>query len=167
MECQQQLASFGIPLHSLPISVHGDFSPTYHLEWLQMHHAREAKVLKNSKSKGQIEEKVLTHHNALLDTVSPATEDGIILPSRKDVLFGRGRPMREHPGNLRLHFFVEERMQQYEAANKKEKTIIASDVVTTMKAEGIRFLKKENDFWVEVDDEVSSVCLCSYCRISF
>jgi hypothetical protein len=93
------------------------------------------------------------------NAAASSASGGIILPSRNDVLFGRGRPMREHPGNLRLHFFIEERMEEYEAANKREKTNIASDVVVSMKAKGIRFLKKEKDMWVEVDDEVGACIL--------
>ena len=64
-----------------------------------------------------------------------------VVPQPNDVLFGRGRNVQDHPGNLRLHQLIEENRSRYENAPKWEKTVIASEIVAIIKEENGRFLK--------------------------
>ena len=66
---------------------------------------------------------------------------GTVVPQPNDVLFGRGRNVQDHPGNLRLHQLIENNRTRYEDAPKWEKTVIASEIVAIIKEENGRFLK--------------------------
>jgi hypothetical protein len=96
---------------------------------------------------------------AVEEVVEPAdetTKASIITPSRYDILFGRGRPIRENPGNVGLLFLVEQKSLVYEAADKQEKTRIALEIVRMQKAKPSRFLKKNaSGVWEEVDADMA------------
>jgi hypothetical protein len=79
------------------------------------------------------------------------------LPGPFDVIFGRGRPFIDHPGNDRMRKIVEAYKARYEAAEKQDKTLITKEVVQIIKNSGEekgRFLKQQskgNDApWFEV-----------------
>lgn len=58
-------------------------------------------------------------------------QDGsVIVPRRFDVLFGRIKQTRLHPGNLRAMHLVDMYQQKYEDANKFQKTEIAERIVS-------------------------------------
>jgi hypothetical protein len=129
-EVQQKLATFGILPQSLPLSADGELKLENHQEWLQMRRVVE----------GELGE----------------TKSSIITPSRYDILFGRGRPIRENPGNLGLLFLVEQKRSVYEATDKQEKTRIALEIVRMLKAKPSRFLKKNaSGIWKEVDEDMA------------
>jgi hypothetical protein len=131
-EVQQKLATFGILPQSLPVSEDGELKLDNHQEWLQMRRVVEEEVE--------------------LDK----TKSSIITPSRYDILFGRGRPIRENPGNIGLLFLVEQKSLVYEAANKQEKTRISLEIVSMQKAKPSRFLKKNaNGLWEEVNEDMA------------
>jgi hypothetical protein len=77
-------------------------------------------------------------------------------PTPNDILFGRGRAMVDHPGNMRLLLLVEENMPFYDAANKEAKTRLSGTVVQILKKGwSSRFLKKNattTGAWEEVND---------------
>lgn len=77
----------------------------------------------------------------------------IMLPFRKDVVFGKGRRFQNHPGNMRLKLMVDELLPQYETLDKEAKTVLADRIVRVVKREGTRFLSQENDFWMETTDD--------------
>jgi hypothetical protein len=132
-EVQQKLATFGILPQSLPVSVDGELKLQNHREWLQMRRVVEG-----------VEEEL------------GETKSSILTPSRYDILFGRGRRIRENPGNLRLLFLVEQKRSVYEAADKQEKTRMSLDMVRMLKAKPSRFLKKNaSGIWEEVDEEMA------------
>jgi hypothetical protein len=80
----------------------------------------------------------------------------IVTPSRYDILFGRGRAVMEHPGNLRLLLLVGEKMPSYNAANKEAKTGLTVAVVQILKGRSSRFLKKnDSGVWEEVTDALA------------
>jgi hypothetical protein len=94
----------------------------------------------------------------LYRTAAAAAAGGSVLsvdPQMKDVLFGRGKPIQDRPGNVRFREILELHRQQYDQGEKSGKTVIAADIVRIVKGEGGRFLK-QNDHglpgWVEVDD---------------
>jgi hypothetical protein len=68
-------------------------------------------------------------------------------PGPFDVLFGRGRPFNDHPGNDRMRKIVEAYKARYAAAEKQEKTLITQEVVQIIKNSGKqngRFLKQQS-----------------------
>jgi hypothetical protein len=77
-----------------------------------------------------------------------------IAPRRFDVLFGKGRVLREYTGNVRANVLVAMFRPKYEQADKHEKTDIAKRVVNIIHESNGRFLKfEENEgCWVEVED---------------
>jgi hypothetical protein len=115
------------------VSVDGELKLENHREWLQMRRVVEG-----------VEEKL------------GETKSSIITPSRYDILFGRGRPVRENPGNLRFLFLVEQNKSVYEAADKQEKTRMSFEILGMLKAKPSRFLKKNaSGIWEEVDEETA------------
>merc|ERR1712118_235961 len=73
-----------------------------------------------------------------------------ILPRKFDVLFGKGKS-REHVGNLRCAYLVEQHQAEYERANRSGKTQVAENIIDMVKESGGRFLKKDkNKCWQEV-----------------
>jgi hypothetical protein len=80
----------------------------------------------------------------------------ICIPSRGDVLFGRGRPFQDHPGNLRLNFILESKLPEYNSTKKMHKRKLASEIVEMIKSAGGRFLRPVGAMWEEVDDEIAN-----------
>lgn len=72
-----------------------------------------------------------------------------------DVLLGRGGATNNHNGNQKFRVLVAEHQQQYLQARKRDKVVIARQIVQTVKATGGRFLKRGNDdaTWIEVPDK--------------
>lgn len=75
--------------------------------------------------------------------------------SPKDVLSGRGGATNNHPGNKTFRAIVADHMPEYLAARKKEKANIAKRIVSLIKQDGGRFLKRssDSDTWLEVSDK--------------
>jgi hypothetical protein len=65
-----------------------------------------------------------------------------LLPTHSDVLFGRGRPYQDHPGNQRVGLMVESLMPRYNGLKKLEKTALCQELVDEIKKSGGRFLKQ-------------------------
>eukprot|EP00934_Nitzschia_sp_Nitz4_P008353 Nitzschia sp. Nitz4//scaffold74_size92883//47486//53507//NITZ4_004826-RA/size92883-augustus-gene-0.13-mRNA-1//-1//CDS//3329557604//8343//frame0 len=61
-----------------------------------------------------------------------------------DIVFGRGAPLRRHPGNIRFREIVESFTAQYKAASKHEKTDIIKQVIQQVSENGSRFLIMED-----------------------
>ncbi|KAL3937354.1 MAG: hypothetical protein SGARI_002153 [Bacillariaceae sp.] len=125
-----ELQTYGIPIteeHLTDSTVAVD----WHKEWLAIRHSQEQEA-------------------------SAESDKGVIIPRRFDVLFGRGKTTREHSGNLRCNLLIEMYADQYEQANKVQKTIIAERIVAMVHESLGRFLKQEaNKGWVEVSDEAA------------
>jgi hypothetical protein len=73
---------------------------------------------------------------------SVATGATVEEPTDLDILLGRGRVFREHPGNVRFHHVIELHMERYERSNKNLKQVLTDEIVERIKATGSRFLKK-------------------------
>jgi hypothetical protein len=118
--------TYGIPPDALPITMDGDLKRKNHLEWIKMRKRQE--TLPRS-------------HR-------------ILIPSRCDVLFGRGKPFREHIGNLRLFNLLDDNLERYEKLRLKEKSTLIAEMVDAIRAAGGRFLiKQDGVLWTEVDDK--------------
>ena len=73
-----------------------------------------------------------------------------------DVLFGRGKTVVEHPGNMKFRNIVGRHMEEYEAASRLEKTCMTEHIVELVKSSDGRFLKRDDGGdWEEVDDETA------------
>lgn len=74
-----------------------------------------------------------------------------------DVLCGRGGQSNHHPGNIFFRRLVRAKQEEYLKANKREKTLVAKDIVKLIRMLNPpgRFLKKDSkdeNFYVDVGD---------------
>ena len=73
---------------------------------------------------------------------------GVDLPTRNDVLWGKGRPIQHHRGNVQLRELVEDYLDEYQAASLSlDKSAIVQKVCLMIKSHSGRFLRKDNDGW--------------------
>eukprot|EP00980_Cylindrotheca_fusiformis_P016378 scaffold4880_cov106-Cylindrotheca_fusiformis.AAC.12 len=129
-EIEQQLAGFGINGVNLAISCEGD--------------------LKVDRHKGML------RSLKCLEAETSFTEEYVIVPTHTDVLLGRGKPIQNHPGNLRVSLIVESLLQEYDGSEKRPaKTQLAAEAVGRMKRAGIRFLTKYNEGWKVAPDSLA------------
>ena len=125
--------TFGIPVNVFPVSTSdGNLKLGNHLKWIERRRQKEI---------------YLSTHDSL-------PVGSVDIPSRSDVLLGRGKPFNVHPGNRRLHEIVESHYDEYDLAQRSVKTRIAKSVVETIKGYSGRFLKQDEEcgMWVEVSD---------------
>eukprot|EP00980_Cylindrotheca_fusiformis_P016381 scaffold4880_cov106-Cylindrotheca_fusiformis.AAC.15 len=129
-EIDQKLAGFGINGLNLVISYEGDLKLERHKEMIRCLKSLEAQT-------------------------SP-TEDYVILPMHTDVLFGRGKPTQNHPGNLRLSLIAESLLEKYDGFDKRqEKQQLTAETVERMKMAGVRFLSKCDEGWKIAPDKLA------------
>jgi hypothetical protein len=117
-----------MPQAALPITEDGEPKTKTHRQWL--------------KSRQQQEE------NQTLRNI-------VVIPRRLDVLFGRGKPIQEHFGNLRYHALLDHYQPAYEQAKKFDKMNIAKRTVDQVHEYSGRFLKQEGAGWIVVDDNIA------------
>lgn len=85
----------------------------------------------------------------------------VVCPLDPDILLGRGRIHRDHPGNKRLHILIGIYREQYEeCASRDDKTALIKTIVRIMKGCGTqpgRFLKCDpnSNAWIQVNDDVA------------
>ena len=86
--------------------------------------------------------------------VSASTSGAV--PQPDDVLFGRGKGIQNHGGNVRFREIVDRYADSYEASSRTEKAKIAEKIVEIVKGSNGRFLKRRHDDeWEEVDDRTA------------
>ena len=78
----------------------------------------------------------------------------------EDIVCGRGLHIMNRHGNLNLHLLVDKYRQVYLISTRRDKAAIARNIVQEIKSTGARFLRrfdedKEDDKWVEVDDDTA------------
>jgi hypothetical protein len=83
-------------------------------------------------------------------------------PSHSDILFGRGRPIMNHPGNAVLRNVVRLKLEEYcNVPSNKQATTLTWEVVRILKDKyGARFLKEETTQsnglgWIEVSNDTA------------
>ncbi|CAB9531224.1 Transfer protein [Seminavis robusta] len=123
-----KLQTFGIPMDCFPCHPNKPINLESHLQWIQSQRKQEEKGNKSA-----------------VDN---------IVPRRFDVLFGRGNT-KNHTGNVRAGHISDMFREKYESAGKYEKTAIAERIVTIIQESHGRFLKWEDDVWVEVDQQAA------------
>jgi hypothetical protein len=129
VEVVYSLMTYGMPTDLLPINLNGELKRKNHLEFLKIRQWLEE------------------HPEA----------SRIVVPSQMDILFGRGKPFRQHQGNLRLSSLVEDRLAIYLVSQTKDKSNMIEEVVSKVHLEGGRFLKQDGPGmpWLEVDHQQS------------
>eukprot|EP00934_Nitzschia_sp_Nitz4_P003457 Nitzschia sp. Nitz4//scaffold49_size126201//116812//118450//NITZ4_003662-RA/size126201-exonerate_est2genome-gene-0.44-mRNA-1//1//CDS//3329553209//3447//frame0 len=88
------------------------------------------------------------------------TGQAVIVPARNDVLFGRGRPIQEHHGNVVFNNLLDAVRDRYDGLRRSEKTALTLTIVSKIKRAGGRFLRPDPsnpELWEEVDDEAARI----------
>lgn len=106
-----------------------------HLEWLE--ELQQLEELKQDKDK------------------DATAADAVVVPRRFDVLFGKSKASRNHTGTMRAHCLVGMHFQDYENANRREKTKVADRVISIISESNGRFLKWEKGAWVKASNEIA------------
>jgi hypothetical protein len=130
-EAAFSLMTYGIPADLIPVGADGEIKRRNHLEWIKYR-----KTLEEYETSGAV--------------------DWIEIPNNTDVLFGKGRTIQQHIGNMRLHALVEERLEEYSACgSRKEKKEISEGIVAQVKEASGRFLTQESGVWIEANGDVA------------
>lgn len=129
MEIFYELMSFGIPIDSIPLSTEGKLKRKTHLDFIKMRQRQESRIVAATR---------------------------IVIPTHKDVLFGRGKPFREFRGNVRLYEMIDAKLEYYESIPIKQKTEAIVEMVDSVKATGGRFLKQDDaGCWMVADGKMA------------
>jgi hypothetical protein len=135
-ECMYSLMAYGIPTSDFPVQNDGSLSRETHLAWIQMRRNLET---------------------------DPSQTPLIIAPKSSDVLFGRGKGVQFHAGNIRLRMAMESFSSEYERCERAEKKSVAIFVVDEVKSRGGCFLQQRDGAWQEVDDETAVLKKVMHC----
>jgi hypothetical protein len=133
-----------------------------HQRWIENRKRVEAEQ-KLSYAEGVLSQPGISDNNSdsripIIQWTSDASsnQETILEIKQNDVLFGRGKTVVEHVGNLRFRNIVRMAMDKYENANRMEKTHITEKIVGTIKETDGRFLKRDDGGeWEEVDHETA------------
>ena len=74
-----------------------------------------------------------------------------VVPTPNDVLSGRTKMVRDHPGTVLYRTYVERNQAEYEVASSFQKTALAYLIMKLITDAGGRFLKFDGDGWLEMD----------------
>ena len=152
-ECLYKLMTFGIPTTAIPLGIDGETLKTaVHSKWFKRRKAKEAWLLERER-----------YSVGCCDNIS-LEFPGVELPSRHDVLLGRGRPTSDHSGNQVLHDILTTHRDEYDAAKGKgRKTELAQNIVGLIHQSSGRFLKRNDKihgWWQEVPNDVAVEKVC-------
>lgn len=120
------MKTFGIPIYALPFGENGDVSIENHKTFW----GKRRQLERQGSGSGKV-----------------------LSPGPFDVLLGRGRLCQEHVGNVRYRQLVVKHKNQYDNASTVDKTSISFMIINLVKDASGRFLKENDDGWVEVDDK--------------
>jgi hypothetical protein len=126
------LMTYGIPTDLLPVNFKNEIKRSNHLEVIRMLRLKEERARMHGKS-----------------------DDCVVLPFVNDVLYGKGGPSQDRPGNMKLKMTVDELLPMYNTIDKTEKYELAKHVVETVKERGGRFLSKDSGVWMIVPDDAA------------
>ena len=124
-EIMYSLLGYGIPVDVFPSTDGMVIKKRNWNQWISKYMARDKELAKNG-----------------------GVFSGIDLPTRNDVLWGKGRPIQHHPGNVQLRELVEDYLDEYQATHPSvDKMEIVHKVCSMIKARSGRFLQKDDDGW--------------------
>jgi hypothetical protein len=139
LETHYTLMTFGIPTQVLPMTTDGEAKWEHHHGWVRMREELEQQT-------------TVATDNIQADD----TSTGVPMPL--DVVMGSEKFAQNHTGNTRYQFLISERQERYDSADSRiEKTLIASEIVMTVKDYGGRFWMRKQGVpgWVCMDDWVA------------
>ena len=108
--------------------------------------------VKSSSSLASGEKKLPKKRKPKLKHSAFSSVAGVCVPSRNDVLFGRGKRYQNHIGNQRFRKLIDDCLSTYDKASKEQKTKIAQEIVGIVHQARGRFLKDDGAGWVQVTD---------------
>lgn len=102
--------------------------------------------------------------NLPIQQITPQPGDlRVYRPTKYDVLCGRGAPIQNHEGNVRMRRLVSKYTKRYMDSRKYRKQLVAEEAVRRVKRTGkgrarARFLRRvgRENYWEEVDDRIAS-----------
>ena len=129
-EVQYSLMSFGLPVDIFPLTYDGAVKVAQQSKWITRRKIWDREIQQNRDF------------------------SGVELPSREDILFGRGRKFQFHPGNNKMRVLVRELYPRYSQLSKLQKVEMAWTVTMELK-KTCRFLKQDagNGYWLPVPDD--------------
>ena len=135
-EWMDVLMSFGVPEEAVPLTSSFKVKLKNHQDFLAM--------------KMKADEMLAADPSLMPESL-------VLLPSKKDVLLGKGKPIQFSVGNLRLMTIIDGYLLSYNSKSSNiEKTALTVEIVRIMKASGVRFLSKEKTgVWTDVPDDVA------------
>ena len=90
----------------------------------------------------------------------PAPCESAVRPNNRDVLFGRGKPFQNHPGNRKMLSYIDQYKRQYNESPRDQKRPIVEEIIGVLMSGGGRFLRRYNEdvnstWWTEVPKQVA------------
>lgn len=164
----QGLAGYGIDRSEIPLDENGNLRHANHQEWIRkrvlIEEAQNKKQRERSEARRVAAEVQLKKSLGHLDSdAAHENEDEaerevnlIIHPSKKDILMGRGKHARFHPGNIRLRVILERFLEEYDASQNvsKGKKEVAGNVLKELEESGARILEPvEGGVWKVADSK--------------
>jgi len=148
IEVQYYLRPHGIPTQSFPIDLDGKIRWEIMNAWFYKH-KEEIESQRQPGGFAAIAREGATHN-----------EEGLVersrrVPSKQDVLLGRGWKIQNHEGNKRFRSLLLARSAEYDDAHRLQKREIARRYVLMLRRQGVRFWKQTQDgvMWVEITTE--------------
>lgn len=163
-ECKYSLMTFGLPTHCIPLDENMSLRRDWQMQWIQERRELESGMQCDAIGHFVREQEDFSgarHFDNMTVSDVPIFEEKkqmIAHPSNKDVLFGRGRPIQDHPGNKLFNSLVESMRSRYESLEQRsDKTMLSQMIVAKVKNAGGRFLKQslqkdDRIIWEEADD---------------
>jgi len=132
-EVMYRLLPFGLPTEALPVSASGAIKMKGLHRWFERRKNKE----------------VFSHQYPLLPF------DKSELPACRDVLFAKGKPYRNHQGNVDFLVVINQFLGEYDTANRKERRILFLKIIEVMHNSGAEFLTLSDDgWWIKVSEKI-------------
>jgi hypothetical protein len=151
VEVQYELRRFGINTDPMtfPVSLNGDIDLDIHRRYLDYLGSKKGSKTRNTEG--------------LPSSLAASPVMVGIMPTEKDILFGRGFNTQHHPGNITFRKILVKHYNAYTNADNADKIVLVDHLSSQMKSQlGVRFLKLVNNYekdkpsstkmWVEETD---------------
>ncbi|KAL3941128.1 MAG: hypothetical protein SGBAC_004467 [Bacillariaceae sp.] len=133
-KCLRQLLTFGIPRDAIPLNDRMESSLEAHEQWFTSRKEKES----------------------VAAGLEPRAASPLSIQVRpEDVLYGRGKGVHEHHGNINLRKLIASHQDAYDKASITERTEMALGIVAHIQQGGGRFLKNDANEWTEASTKES------------
>lgn len=137
-ECLASLQGYGIQQCFLPIEEGGKITTKLYVQWLEEQRRKERRT--------------------------KPRRNRIFVPGLFDVLFGKGSPLQNHTGNVKLRGLIADCREKYDKAEKGQKSFVSRAVVETVKQSSGLFLKQDDGAWIVVGDSQAELKVATLFR---